>query len=280
MSATAWMKLVTSVATALAMGGVGSVRAGDPNMLTDEEKRAGFELLFNGQDLRGWEPSLEPAQLDDGPWKVQDGTIFFRGDKPEFPSLLNWRKAIPPDFDLRFEWKEASPSKWPFAGHFSIGTRGTVTENAWMGRFYCDYFAAGNAIRLVTNETSVPIKFGNINMSETPSKDARRPIGQWNEARMICKGPLFQHWLNGEKILEVDLRNGRWLKLTNESRNPLLDQWFKVRSDGFRLEIDNTDVPAWFRNFKVRAVAKDEEIEAGSSERKHNASVRPHEEKQ
>ncbi len=90
---------------------------------------------------------------------------------------------------------------------------------------------------------------------------------------MICKGPLFLHWLNGEKILEVDLRNGKWLKLKDESGNPLLDQWFKVRSDRFRLEIDNTDVPAWFRNFKVRAVAKDEEIEAGNSERKHNASV-------
>ena len=152
MSATAWMKLVISVATALAACGVGSVRAGDSNTLTDEEKRAGFELLFNGRDLRGWEPSFEPAQLDDGPWKVQDGTIFFRGDKPEFPSLLNWRKTIPPDFDLRFEWKESAPSEWPFVGHFSIGTRGGVTENTWTGRFYCDYFAAGNAIRLVTNE--------------------------------------------------------------------------------------------------------------------------------
>ena len=144
MSATAWMKLVISVATALAACGVERVRAGDPNTLTDEEKRAGYELLFNGRDLRGWEPSLEPAQLDDGPWKVQDGTIFFQGNKPEFPALTNWRKTIPPDFDLRFAWKEPSPCMWPFVGHFSIGTRGGVAENAWTGRFYSHYFAAGN----------------------------------------------------------------------------------------------------------------------------------------
>ena len=78
---------------------------------------------------------------------------------------------------------------------------------------------------------------------------------------MVCKGPLFQRWLNGKKILEVDLRHGKWLKLEKQPGNPLLDQWFKVRAQGLRLEIENTDVPAWYRGIKVRAIAKDEDIE-------------------
>lgn len=261
MFATAWMRLVLGTAAALVACGVGSVRAGAPNTLTDEEKRAGFELLFNGRDLHGWEPARGSSKLEDGPWKVQDGAIYFQEDSLGFPPLACWRKTIPPDFDLRFEWKQASSSAWPFEGHLSIGTSGVVAENTWTGSFYCAYFAAERFIQLVTMKTSVPIKFGNTCGNMPPSKDARRPAGQWNEARMVCKGPLFQHWLNGEKIIDVDLRDGRWLILEKESGKPLLDEWFKVKTRGFRLEIGNADAPAWFRNIKVRAVGEDEEIE-------------------
>ena len=37
-----------------------------PNVLTREEKAAGFELLFNGQDLSGWH--LSTVNVTDVPW--------------------------------------------------------------------------------------------------------------------------------------------------------------------------------------------------------------------
>ena len=42
--------------------------AGEPNSLTAEEQAAGFKLLFNGQDLSGWE-------APGGNWKAEDGAI-------------------------------------------------------------------------------------------------------------------------------------------------------------------------------------------------------------
>lgn len=41
------------------------------NVLSDEEKQAGFKLLFNGKDLEGWLP--DPAH-----WSVEDGVIVGR----------------------------------------------------------------------------------------------------------------------------------------------------------------------------------------------------------
>jgi hypothetical protein len=238
----------------------GVVSAADPNALTEEEKRAGFELLFNGHNLRGWGPAMTPWELEDGPWKVHDGAIYFQADQPGFPSLAYQRKTIPADFDLRFQWKESPAGTSGLQGHFSIGTYGAMTETGWTGRLWCSYSAGERDINLFTDEISVPVKFAGVSMSATPCKNAKRPAGKWNEARMVCKGPLFQNWLNGEKIVEVDLRQGNWLKLEKEPGSLLLDQWMKVRTRGFCLAIDNSDVPAWYRGLKVRAIPADEAI--------------------
>ena len=43
-----------------------------------------------------------------------------------------------------------------------------------------------------------------------PSKDATRPVGQWNETRLIVKGPHVEHWLNGEKVVDYELGSEDW----------------------------------------------------------------------
>jgi hypothetical protein len=43
-----------------------------------------------------------------------------------------------------------------------------------------------------------------------PTKDATRPLGQWNQARILADGKHVEHWLNGEKLLEYDIDSDRW----------------------------------------------------------------------
>src|SRR5690349_13594295 len=71
-----------------------TVRAETPNVLSDNEKKAGFELLFDGKDLDGWEQG--------GNWKIDDGAICWASKGGD---LTYKHKPIPDDFDLRFEWK-------------------------------------------------------------------------------------------------------------------------------------------------------------------------------
>ena len=54
-----------SIILAVLLGSISIVQAESLNTLTDEEKNTGFELLFNGKDLEGWEQK--------GNWKVEDG---------------------------------------------------------------------------------------------------------------------------------------------------------------------------------------------------------------
>src|SRR5690242_3154439 len=70
-----------------------------PNQLTAEEKKAGFELIFDGSDLDGWEHKKN--------WTIEDGALT---RKDRGGDITYKAKKIPDDFELRFEWKVAKGS--------------------------------------------------------------------------------------------------------------------------------------------------------------------------
>lgn len=243
-----------------------TVWAGNPDALTDDERLAGFELLFTGQDLDGWMPTW--GTLEDCAWTVDDGAIHF----PEggwSSSLAYQRKAIPADFDLRFEWKEAATSKSGLQGHFLMGIHGSEMQNKGSKSPFCGYSAysvggVGGVVKLVVEDVEAPTGVTATCLYETPTRDTKRAAGQWNDARMVCKGPIVQHWLNGEKILEVDFHrksqresgNGPWSQVRNE--------WLKARTRESRLTLSPGDGSVWYRRLRVRAIPEKEEITLGN----------------
>ena len=60
----------------VALTGISNLVAADetaPNTLTAGEKAAGWRLLFNGQDLKGWS-NFKRDTIKPG-WQVKDGTL-------------------------------------------------------------------------------------------------------------------------------------------------------------------------------------------------------------
>ncbi len=51
-----------------------------------------------------------------------------------------------------------------------------------------------------------------------PAKDVTRPLGQWNQTRIVARGKHVEHWLNGEKLLEYDIDSTRWLAHVKTSK--------------------------------------------------------------
>ena len=49
------------------------------NTLTGKEKKDGWQLLFDGASLDGWNSWRTKKPLEDGKWTVQDGTLHFTG---------------------------------------------------------------------------------------------------------------------------------------------------------------------------------------------------------
>jgi hypothetical protein len=152
--------------------------------LSGENKRLGFQPLFNGKDLEGWEA---PANN----WEVRDGMIAWRGRK----GGLNYIAApVPGDFELRFESKIAED-----------GNSGVYYRPGQYEYQVLDNQRHRDGKNPRTNAASI---YGAV----APSRDATRPPGQWNEGRIVCQGSRIEHWLKR--------RWSMWITATRSGRKP------------------------------------------------------------
>ncbi|MEM0897334.1 MAG: family 16 glycoside hydrolase, partial [Verrucomicrobiota bacterium] len=135
-----------------------------------------FRSLFNGQNFDGWKNS--------GNWVIADDGSIFREKKGG--GLVYTAEKVPDDFELRFEWK--------------------VGEKSNSGIYYrpsqYEYQILDNGTH---NDGKNPrTSAASLYFCIQPSEDATKPVGEWNTGKVICKGTIVQHWLNGKKVIHFD----------------------------------------------------------------------------
>lgn len=77
-----------------------------------------------------------------------------------------------------------------------------------------------------------------------------RPVGEWNQSRLIFRGNHGEHWLNGEKIVEFDLGTARMDSALAASKYRTMS-WFAERRRGHIVLQDHGD-EVYFRGIKIR----------------------------
>jgi len=77
-----------------------------------------------------------------------------------------------------------------------------------------------------------------------------RPVGEWNESKLVFRGNHGEHWLNGEKLLAFDLGTARMDSCLAKSKFRSLP-WFGERRRGHIILQDHGD-EVYFKNIKVR----------------------------
>ncbi len=219
---------LSAVLSLLAAFFAGSVVAAEPNALSKDEQQAGFKLLFNGRDLSGWEHS--------GNWKVEDGVIARQG---QGGSLVYKTKKVPDNIELRFEWKVAPGSNsgvYYRPGQYEY----QILDNA--------KHADGKNPRT----SAASLYFG-----VAPSRDATRPVGQWNEGRIVCQGTVIQHWLNGEKVVDIDYTDPQ----RKDEVELLRLRGGNLADRGAYLNLQDHGDPVWYRGIKLREVSETEKLD-------------------
>jgi hypothetical protein len=212
----------------LLLAWAGPAAADNPNTLTDEEKKAGFELVFNGADLEGWEHK--------GNWKVEDGAITRTGKGGQLTYKV---KPIPDDFELRFEWKVAKGSN----------------SGVYYRPGQYEYQILDNAVH--ADGKNPRTSAASLYFCMAPSKDATRPVGEWNQARIVCRGTVIQHWLNGVKVIDFDYADPKWAKDVERLRQ----RGGELAQRGGHLWLQDHGDPVWYRGIKLRALGKDEQLD-------------------
>ncbi|HEY5227065.1 MAG TPA: DUF1080 domain-containing protein, partial [Opitutaceae bacterium] len=83
-----------------------------------------------------------------------------------------------------------------------------------------------------------------------PPRDLTRPVGAWNQTRIIVRGWHIEHWLNGEKIVDVDLASPEGRALVAHSKFHAMAHFATLASGHIALQDHDNMVS--FRNIKIR----------------------------
>ncbi len=189
---------IVGVLVLLSLGVAQAVRAQEPNTLTAEEKKAGWLLLFDGRTTAGWRgyrSDRMPAS-----WKVENGSLLARRQKGESAGDIVTLNSYD-DFELSLQWKMTR------GGNSGLVFRANEQhKNVW---------ESGPEYQILDNTGHLdglnPLaSAGACYAVFAPAKDATRPLGTWNDSRIVARGKHVEHWLNGEKLLEYEVDSENW----------------------------------------------------------------------
>jgi hypothetical protein len=214
------------------------------NQLTDAEKAAGWELLFDGMSVNNWHGyNGQGTQF----WKIEDCCLKTVGVEGNYGS--DKRADLVTDktyenFEIVIDWKA---SKGGNSGIMYGVVEDKRYEAPWMtGPEYQFIDEAGFPEKLEEWQ-----KAGADYAMHPPSAaKVVKPVGEWNNTKIIVNGTHVEHWLNGVKIVEFERWTDEWRKLRDSGKWKDQPDYGLARSG--RIALQDHGSVFWFRNVKIR----------------------------
>jgi hypothetical protein len=213
------------------------------NQLTQAQKSEGWKVLFNGQNLDGFRFF---KNKENNSWEVVDGSLHAKPSAPGSDKRADLvTTASYENFELSFEWKV------PAAGN--SGVMFHVTEE------YDAPYLSGPEYQLIDDKgwPGDPLKDtqltgSNYDMHAAPVTKALNPTGEWNNSKIVVNGNHVEHWLNGLKLFEYELRSSEWSKLKEASK------WKEAKGYGAAstglIAFQDHGQEIWFRNIFIKTL--------------------------
>jgi hypothetical protein len=157
----------------------------------DDKVPEGFTSIFNGKDLTGWKATGKMEQ-----WAAEPGLIVCKGGGGGW--LLTEKEYG--DFEIRCEFR------WEKEG----GNSGVAVRAPFKG----DPAYAGMEIQLIDDENWAKIhKFnletwqhtGAIYNVQAPKLQNNKPIGEWNQVKIVANGRKVTVTMNDKELVNANL---------------------------------------------------------------------------
>jgi hypothetical protein len=212
------------------------------NVLTEDEKKQGWRLLFDGKTTHGWRgfgkqeapvgPTGEPG------WSVIDGCLVRTGPGGDLITTDQFE-----NFELSLEWRVSPGGN---SGIFYRVAEGPDFQWVWQ---------TGPEMQVLDNaehrDSRSPVTSAGANYAlHAASADVTQPVGLFNHAAIIVKGSHVEHWLNNQKLLEYELNSQDWKERVAASKFATMKAYGQMRRGHIALQ-DHGD-RVWFRNIKIR----------------------------
>ncbi len=205
------------------------------NALSEDERRDGFELLFDGKTTNGW-VEITGKPFPANCWAIEDGclrTLVREDGFQDIRTVGTYRS-----FELRLDWK-AGPDG-------NSGVKYLIQRvDEWVNKRGRQARARGLEYQVCDDATPDlnhdPKRMAGALYSVIPPRTPTEPaVGVFHEARIVLRGRHAEHWLDGVKVVEFSTD----------------DPAVAVRLNGDRIEgpvsLQNHQSEAWFRNLRIR----------------------------
>ena len=209
-----------------------------PNSLSEEEKAAGWQLLFDGENADLWRTFGKPEMPESG-WEVMDGWLIKKGGvKPG--NIITKEKFT--DFEFIWEWRMAEGE--------NNGVKYFVDE---------DRGNLGHEYQMLPKTGAKPSKSSIASfyaVVEPEFADGFKVTPEINRSRIVVRGNKVQHWLNGRLAVEYECGSDEVMAGVATSKFKDVPNFGK-KLEGHIMLTDHGSECA-FRNLKIRKLTTDD----------------------
>lgn len=220
-----------------------------PNQLSEQEKKNGLVLLWDGKTTNGWRGAYKDKFPEHG-WEISDGVLSVQ--KSAGAESQNGGDIVTQGtygaFDLQFEFRltEGANSGLKYFVTESEGNKGS---------------AIGLEYQILDDEKHADAKQGVVGNRTQASlydlipslkiKRGQHPIGEWNWGRVVVyPDNRVEHWLNGYKVVEYQRGTPIYNALVARSKYAKWEN-FGMAEKGHILLQDHGDQVS-FRSIKIK----------------------------
>jgi len=233
--------LMLTMGAVLVSGCASAVGTATPDAaLSAAEREAGWRMLWDGKTFDGWRSFRYDAAPTNG-WSIQDGVLTLSRDSKAGDLIT---REVFGDFELELEFK-ISP-----AGNSGI-------------KYFVADLKRGNALgpefQILDDDRHPDAKLGRDGNRKTgslydvipaPADKVLKPVGEWNTARIVSRGSVVEHWLNGVMTVRYDRASPEFAAQVAKSKFAK-EKTFAQAEKGHILLQDHID-PVSYRAIRIR----------------------------
>ncbi|MBV6519917.1 MAG: hypothetical protein MNPFHGCM_00020 [Gemmatimonadaceae bacterium] len=201
----------------------------------DGAAQSEWRSLFDGRTLTGW----RGYQMFRPPvgWSAEGGVLTKTSPTEDLIS-----EGVYGDFELELEWKLGG------GGNAGIFYRGTEEyEHVYWSAPEFQLLDDASAPDAKDRLTAAGAAYG---LYPAPA-GVVRPAGQWNTARIVCRGGHVEHWMNGQKVVTYELWSPDWEAKVKASKFGEWPNYGRARVGHIAFQGDH-DGDLAFRNIRIR----------------------------
>ncbi len=217
-----------------------------PNTLTAQERKDGWQLLFDGKTTKGWHTYGYNSIMKG--WSVKDESLNLDTSDRKEVSVPGSKDIVTDNEYENYHFK----TDWKISPGGNSGIIFNVGENKSK---YQNTYETGPEMQVLDNDRHsdgkiIKHRAGDLYDLISSSSEPVKPVGEWNTAEVILNKGKLDFYLNGVHVINTRMWDDNWKKMVAGSKFKSMTGFGTFKKGRIALQEHGHEV--WFRNIKIR----------------------------